>query len=319
LVNEQTVFPRIERRTDFHRRERLHVTRIGVISAYPDEDWDAQRIWEAAARRGEATLLGPTDFSARIGPRVTTITASGRESRDFDLFLTPRAVGDQGDAELQLELYRTLEETGSVLVNSVGAMTTAIDKFKSSWLFARAGLPTPRVRVAQRLDEALAALAELGDVVVKPVFGSLGLGIERLSSRDSGRLRTLLDESGALYLQEFVGGVERDVRAFVVGERVEAAVARRPAAGDFRGNLSQGASAEPIELPVAAARIAVCASRLVGLDYSGVDLLLTQNGVQLLEVNGAPSFRGIHRATGRDMAEAIVEHALERSRKARAA
>src|SRR5205807_3280454 len=109
-------------------------------------------------------------------------------------------------------------------------------------LFARAGLPTPRVRVVQRLDEAVAALAELGDAVVKPVFGSLGLGIERLSPRDAGRLEALLGETGALYLQEFVAGAERDVRAFVVGDQVAAAVARRPAAGEFRGNLSQGAA-----------------------------------------------------------------------------
>jgi RimK family alpha-L-glutamate ligase len=293
------------------------VARIGVISAFPDEDWEAQRIWEAAARLGEATLLAPTDFGARIGRRVTAITAAGRDSRDFALFLTPRAVGDQGDAELQLELYRTLEESGSLLVNAVGALTTAIDKFKSSWLFARAGLPTPRVRVAQRLDEALAALEELGDAVVKPVFGSLGLGIERISSRDAGRLGPLLGESGALYLQEFVAGAERDVRAFVVGDRVAAAVARRPAEGEFRGNLSQGASAEPLELDEQTARIAVAASRLIGLDYAGVDLLITPGGVQLLEVNGAPSFRGIQRVTGRDMAEMVVEHAIFRSRRRR--
>src|SRR5262249_56845067 len=89
---------------------------------------------------------------------------------------------------------------------------------------------------------------ELGDVVVKPVFGSLGLGIERLSLADSRRLETLLGESGALYLQKFVAGVERDVRAFVVGDRVEAAVARWPLPGDFRGNLSQGAEAEATHL-----------------------------------------------------------------------
>jgi ribosomal protein S6--L-glutamate ligase len=293
------------------------VTRIGVISAYPEEDWDAQRIWEAAARRAEAVLLAPSDFAARIGsqggPRATLITAGGRDSRDFDLFLTPRAVGDEGDAELQLELYRTLAETGALLVNDVGALTTAIDKFKSSWLFARAGLPTPQVRVVQRLDEAHEAVEEMGEVVVKPVFGSLGVGIERLCPDDDERLDELLAESGALYLQELVTGVERDVRAFVVGDRVAAAVARRPAPGEFRGNLSQGANAEPFEPDAATMAVAVAASRLVGLDYAGVDLLLTARGPQLLEVNGAPSFRGIHRATGRDMAEAIVDHAVARA------
>jgi tetrahydromethanopterin:alpha-L-glutamate ligase len=286
------------------------LTRIGVISAYPEEDWDAQRIWEAAARRAEAILLDPTDFSARIDNGVTVITAAGRDSRDFDVFLTPRAVGEAGNAELQLELYRTLAESGALLVNDVAALTTAIDKFKSSWLFAEAGLPTPRVRVVQRLDEARRALEELGAALVKPVFGSLGEGIERLSPDDDGRLAELLASQGALYLQELITDVERDVRAFVVGDRVTAAVARRPVPGEFRGNLSQGATVEAFDLEPALAAVAVAASRMVGLEYSGVDLLLTAEGPQLLEVNGAPSFRGIHRATGRDMAEAIVDHAL---------
>jgi tetrahydromethanopterin:alpha-L-glutamate ligase len=289
------------------------LTRIGVISAYPEEDWDAQRIWEAAGRRAEVVLLQPTDFSARIAPGETIITAAGRDSRDYDLFLTPRAVGEAGDAELQLELYRTLAESGALLVNDVVALTTAIDKFKSSWLFARAGLPTPPVVLVQRLDEALLALEELGDAVVKPVFGSLGIGVERVrAEKDDQRLATLLEQYGCLYLQALIEHPERDVRAFVVGDRVEAAVARQPVEGEFRGNLSQGASAEPVELERELVRLAVAATRVVGLDYSGVDLLVTAEGPQLLEVNGTPSFRGVNRATGRDMAEAIVDHAIAR-------
>jgi ribosomal protein S6--L-glutamate ligase len=289
------------------------LTRIGVISAYPEEDWDAQRIWEAAARRGEAVLLQPTDFAARISTGETLITAAGRDGRDYGFFLTPRAVGEDGDAELQLELYRTLAESGALLINEVGALTTAIDKFKSSWLFARAGLPTPSVHLVQRLDEARLAVEQLGEAVVKPVFGSLGIGVQRLQrERSEEQLAELLERYGCLYLQELVEPVELDVRAFVIGERVEAAVARRPAEGEFRGNVSLGASAEPVELDRELERLAVAATRIVGLAYSGVDILITPDGPQLLEVNGTPSFRGVNRATGRDMAEAIVEHAMAR-------
>ena len=133
-------------------------------------------------------------------------------------------------------------------MNEVGALTVAIDKFKSSWLFASAGLPTPRVRLAQNLEDATRALFELGDAVLKPVFGSLGIGIERLRRDDRAQLAERLQRHRALYLQEMVLGVERDVRAFVVGDRVAAAVSRRPISGEFRGNASLGAATEPLEL-----------------------------------------------------------------------
>jgi tetrahydromethanopterin:alpha-L-glutamate ligase len=313
LTFEQTMFPCAGGRTAIppSGKDKGLVATIGVISAYPEEDWDARRIRDAAARRGEAVVLAPTDFAARIGGGETVITAGGRDAREFDLFLTPRALGDEGDPELQLELYRTLAEHGARVVNEVDALAVAIDKFKSSWRFAQAGLPTPPVVLVQRLEDARRALDELGEVVCKPLYGSLGVGVERLSRRDAPRLKALMARHRALYLQAFVSDAERDVRAFVVGDRVEAAIARRPRPGEFRGNLELGASAEPLDLDGAAAGVAVAATRAVGLDYSGVDLLLLRHGVQLLEVNGTPSFRGIHRIVGRDMAEAIVEHALE--------
>jgi hypothetical protein len=109
--------------------------------------------------------------------------------------------------------------------------------------------------------------------------------------------------------------VERDVRAFVVGERVAAAVARRPRPGDFRGNTFQGGRARAITLGPEVASLAVRATSEVGLDYGGVDLLLTDGEALVIEVNGTPSFRALNAATGRDMARAIVDHAVKRVRR----
>src|SRR5262249_47413809 len=162
---------------------------IGVISAFPDEDWEARRIAEAASTLGAVEIFAPTDFGASIAPPEPRLTARGQDVRRYQLFLTPRAVGDEGDVELQLELYRTLAEQGVPVVNDVRALVIAIDKFKSSFLFAQAGLPTPEVVVAQRLDEARQALARLRRVVFKPVFGSLGDGVERLDAGEPGEAR----------------------------------------------------------------------------------------------------------------------------------
>lgn len=281
--------------------------RIGVISAYGYDDWHACRIADAAARVADVDLLAPTDFAAEIAGRRARVTVRGRDAGEWDLFLTPRALGDEGDPDVQLELYRVLARSGARVCNDVDALLVAIDKFRTSWELARAGIPTPEARLVQTAEQARAALAALGDVVVKPVYGSLGIGVERVDG--SARLDELLEARGALYLQRFVGGAALDVRAFVVGDRVVAATARQPRAGDFRGNAYQGSTARALQLDERTAAIAVAATRAVGLDYSGVDLLVGDGGVEVIEVNGTPSFRAIYEATGRDMAPLIVEHA----------
>ena len=283
--------------------------RIGVISAYPDDDWHAGRIVEAAARQHRVDVLAPTDFAAQVEDGHSRVTVRGRDSATWDLFLTPRALGDDGDADVQLELYRVLARSGARVVNDIDALLCALDKFRTSWELARVGIPTPEARVVQTREQARAAMSALHDVVVKPVYGSLGIGVERLKRSDAPRLEALLAARGALYLQRFVDGARLDLRAFVIGDRVHAAMAREPRAGDFRGNRHQGGSAHAIELDAATAALAVAATRAVGLDYSGVDLLVGRRGVEVIEVNGTPSFRGIFEATGRDMAPAIVEHA----------
>jgi ribosomal protein S6--L-glutamate ligase len=148
--------------------------------------------------------------------------------------------------------------------------------------------------------------------VVKPNYGSLGIGVERIDANERDRLAQLLAQHGALYLQEFVDGAI-DVRALVVGTRVEAAIARRPRPGEFRANVSRGAEARAMRLPDTIAHLAVRAARAIGLDYAGVDLLLRDGGATVLEVNGTPGFAAVERATGRDIAGAIVTHAMHKA------
>jgi ribosomal protein S6--L-glutamate ligase len=291
------------------------VLRIGIISAYPGHDWHAQRIARAAARHDHVDILQPTDFWAEVRSGAPRVQARGRDAREYDLFLTPRALGDEGDADVQLELYRLLAATGAALVNDVDALLRALDKLRTSWELARAGLPTPEARVVQTAEQAAAALAALGCAVAKPVYGSLGAGVERLERGDVGRAQALVRQWGALYLQRYIDDALLDVRAFVVGERVEAAVQRQPRVGDFRGNAHLGAAVAPIALDADTAALAVRATQLVGLGYSGVDLLLTPRGPELIEVNGTPAWQSIYSATGRDMAPAIVAEATRTRRR----
>ena len=290
------------------------MVRIGVIAAYPDEDWHSARVLLAALARSSAEVLSPLDFSADMGSTGTELLVQGRSHRSFDGFLTPRALGDEGDAELQIELYRTLAEEGALVVNDVRALTIAIDKWKTSWLLAKGGVPTPRALVVQRPSDVGPAIASLGGrAVAKPLYGSLGIGVELVDT--VGRAVECLGRWKALYLQAFVpalGSRPSDLRAFVVGDRVVTTIARTAQPGEFRANVHLGGRAGEVRLDGATEALAVRAAKLLGLDYAGVDLIASREGPQVIEVNGTPLFRGIYDVTGRDMAEPIVDHLLDR-------
>jgi RimK family alpha-L-glutamate ligase len=152
------------------------------------------------------------------------------------------------------------------------------------------------------------------DVILKPIFGSMGHGLVRLSDPDAAFrvLRSLEQIRPVFYLQRAVNHGGRDIRVFVVGGRVIGAIERWAPDGDWRTNVARGGSARPFALSVEWARLAIRAAAAVGADYAGVDLLPSdEDGVFVLEVNAIPGWQGLQRATGIDVAAAIVEH-LER-------
>lgn len=296
---------------------------IGVAAAYGlGEDWHAQAIARAAERIGVVRVIAPEDLAVTTAvdgrPRVMV---GALDARALDVLLMARALGDRGDADVQLTMYRAVEDAGVPLVNSVAPLLDAIDKLHTSLTLVARGIATPPFAVAQSRADAVRALVALGEVVGKPIFGSLGVGVERLSARsaaDRARVATLVDERGALYLQAYVRA-RREVRAIVVGQEVVAAVARRSRPDDFRANAHQGGEARATTPTAAEAEVAIAATRALGLVYAGIDLVVGEDTERplVLEVNGAPSFRVLGDVTGRDVAAAIVGHAVSRTRNER--
>lgn len=298
--------------------------RLAVISAHPRRDWQSARLIEACARRGEVEVFRPTEIGVTTGVGRTTVTARGGDARRFDAWILARALGKRGDADFQCAAYRALGTLGLPVLNPVDALLRAEDKCETSFILARAGLPTPPTRAVQRLSEALAALEELGDAVAKPPYGSLGIGITRVRAGDPGsrvRLAELLGRHEVAYLQGWAG-VEpaEDLRLFVVGAEVVAAMRRSAPTGDFRTNIHQGGLARAMRPRAEVARIAVSAARALGLAYAGVDVIddgRAAGGPTVIEVNGTPSWRALFEATGCDVADAICSHALELSARGR--
>jgi ribosomal protein S6--L-glutamate ligase len=188
-------------------------------------------------------------------------------------------------------------------------------------MLRRAAIPTPSAAVAQTPEDADDALEALEDAVAKPVSGSLGEGVQRVRADAAGRaaVRERIGRDRAVYLQAYVPHPGRDVRAFVVGGRVRAAIERIAPPGEWRTNLAEGGSAVPLECSPAMRRAAEGAADALGLDYAGVDLVDGPRGPTVIEVNGNPSWRGVLEATGRNMAEDIAEHVLGRALRRREA
>jgi RimK family alpha-L-glutamate ligase len=288
-------------------RSSLHLV---VLAAR--EGWHTRELTRALEARGHTGAIVPYEgLVASIGRR------SGLRSRAADL--------DRADAVLariipsgsleqiiyRIDALHRLEDRGVRVMNSPRAIERTVDKFWTSALLEQCGLPTPDTIVCETPEEAVAAFRELGDVIVKPLFGSMGLGMVRVSDEEMAFrvFKTIEQIRGVYYLQRAIEHEGRDIRVFVVGGRVLAAIERR--SDGWRTNLSRGGTARPIELSEAWAGLAVRAAAAVGAEYAGVDLLPARDGtVYVLEVNGIPGWQGLQQATGVDVAGAIVDHLM---------
>ena len=210
----------------------------------------------------------------------------------------------------RVDALHALVERGVTCVNGPRAIERTIDKFLASALLARAGVPTPRTIACERPEDALEAFEELGgDVIVKPLFGSMGAGMTRVDDADvaSRVFEALALERAVYYLQEALPHDGRDMRALVIGGRVPAAIER--IGSGWRANLARGARAQATQLSAEQERLCLDAARALGVAYAGVDLLQTADGRDyVLELNGIPGWHGVQAVTGFDVAAALVAH-----------
>jgi len=210
----------------------------------------------------------------------------------------------------RVDALHALAERGVTCVNGPRAIERTVDKFLASALLARAGVPTPRTIACERPEDALEAFEELGgDVIVKPLFGSMGAGMTRVDDADVAHrvFGALSLERAVYYLQEALPHDGRDLRALVVGGCVPAAIER--VGSGWRANLARGARARAAHLSAEQERLCLDAASALGVDYAGVDLLRTADGRDyVLELNGIPGWHGLQGSTGVDVAAALVTH-----------
>ena len=285
--------------------------------------WHTDELCRAFAARGHvAIVLRYESMIARLGgPR----SAAGLTNEQAALFHSDAVLAriiPSGSLEqiiFRVDALHWIEDHGVLVINSPRAIERSVDKFYTDALLHEAGLDTPETVVCETAADAVAAVGRFGDAVIKPIFGSMGSGLVRVSDPDVAfRIVRALDQVRTVfYVQRYVEHDGRDIRVFVVGGRVLGAIERRALPGDWRTNVARGADAVPFELPVAWAQMAVRAAAAIGADYAGVDLLPSPDGrVFVLEVNGIPGWEGLQRATGLDVADALAAHVESRVRAA---
>jgi ribosomal protein S6--L-glutamate ligase len=269
------------------------------------------RLVEAARKRGHRVrVLDPLRCYMRIAAGVFEIHYKGRALRGLDVVI-PRigaSITFYGTAVL-----RQFEMMGVRTPNSSDAILRARDKLHALQLLARDGIGLPTTVFGDNPDDTADLLAMLGEPphVIKLNEGAQGQGVLLAEKRPAAQ--GMIEAFRGLYanflVQEFIreakGG---DLRCFVVGGKVVAAMKRQAPDGDFRANIHRGGTAAAVKLTALESEMAVRAANVMGLGISGVDLLRSHRGPLVLEVNSSPGLEGIEAATGIDVAGAIIEH-----------
>jgi RimK family alpha-L-glutamate ligase len=287
--------------------------RLAVLAARPG--WHTQQLERAAAGGGHTVSILPYEgLMASIGAG-SKLESAGTELDGVDLVLA--RIIPSGSLEqiiFRVDALHGLEDRGIRVVNSPRTIERTVDKYWTSVLLERCGVPTPETVVCQDPDAAFAAFRQLGDVIVKPLFGSMGLGMVRVSDEEMAYrvFRTIEQIRGVYYLQRTIDHDGVDVRVFVIGGGILAAIERR--SPGWRTNLARGGTARGISLSEQQSLLAIRAAAAVGADYAGVDLLTGRDGqTYVLEVNGIPGWKGLQEATGLDVAGELIDYLSSRT------
>ncbi len=250
----------------------------------------------------------------QVGNGPVKVLAGGIDLSQTDgVLVRMMPPGSLEQVVFRMDALHRAEASGVPVVNAPRAVEAAVDKYLALAKLESEGLRVPPTWVGESAVEALKMFEELGgDVILKPLFGSEGRGLVRVSDLELARRAVFAIErlNSVLYMQKFVRHEGYDVRAFVVGGRVLGAIRRYPKDSEWRSNLSVGGRAEEVCLDRETESLALRAAKAVGARLAGVDLLPGPDGWYVLEVNAVPGWRGLAAVTGLDVASAILDEVL---------
>lgn len=284
--------------------------RIVILSRQP-ELYSTRALVQAAEARGhDVGVLDTLKFDIRISKKTPELFFDGEPVGAVDAVI-PR-IG-ASITFYGLAVVRQFEMMGVYCLNESQAVARSRDKLRCLQVLSRHDIGVPPT-VFTRTPDHVRRCIEMADgppVVVKLLQGTQGIGVV-LAETEQAASSVIeafhgLDEN--ILIQKFIKESRgADIRAFVVGGRVVAAMKRQAVAGEFRSNLHRGGSASSFKLPAEYRKTALAAARALGLRVAGVDLIESEEGPMVMEVNSSPGLEGITKATGVDVAGEIIQH-----------
>lgn len=291
--------------------------KIAVLSTSPGL-YSTKRLVEAGRNRGhEIDVIDTLHCYMDITSSRPTIRYHGEELPKYDAII-PRigsSITFYGTA-----VARQFEMMGTFNVNESVAISRSRDKLRSLQLLSRKGIGMPRTGFASKPDNIKDLIKNVGGapLVIKLLEGTQGIGVVLADSNKAAEsiIEAFMGLKANILVQEFIaeaGGA--DIRCLVIGDRVIAAMKRQAADGEFRSNLHRGGSAELVKLTKIERETAVNAAKAMGLNFCGVDLLRSNQGPMVMEVNSSPGLEGIEKATALDVAGKLYEFIEKRAGK----
>ena len=273
--------------------------------------YSTQRLVEAARQRGAVVqVIDPLRCYMRISSDGAQIHYRGKQLKNIDAII-PR-IGASVTV-YATAVVRQFEMMGVYTPNPAEAITRARDKLRASQLLAQQGIDMPLTVFGDSPDDTADLLKILGEPphVIKLVEGTQGTGVLLADTRTAAEsiIEAFRGLRANFLVQEFIKEAKgADIRAFVVGGKVVAAMKRQGKPGEFRSNLHRGGQAEVVRISKAERETAVRAAEVLGLAIAGVDLIRAERGPLVLEVNSSPGLEGIEGATQLDVAGSIIDH-----------
>ena len=288
--------------------------KIAILSRNP-KLYSTRRLVEAAKERGhEVSVLDSLHCYMNIASNRPMVKCKGEELTGFDAVI-PRigaSVTFYGTAVL-----RQFEMMGVYPLNESIAISRSRDKLRSLQLLARKGIGLPVTGFAHKPDDVEDLIKMVGGapLVIKLLEGTQGIGVVLAETTQAAEsvIEAFMGLKTNILVQEFIkeaGGA--DIRCFVVGDKVVAAMKRQGKEGEFRSNLHRGGSATIVKLSPEERSTAVLAAKTMGLNVAGVDLLRSNHGPVVMEVNSSPGLEGIENATGKDIAGMQIDFIQKR-------
>ncbi|WP_372864492.1 RimK family alpha-L-glutamate ligase, partial [Spongiibacter sp.] len=284
--------------------------KLAILSCGP-KSYSTMRLKEAALQRGhDVKVLNTLKFAIDLQRGVPDLYYHQKSLSEYDAVL-PRigaSITYYGTA-----VVRQFQEMDVFCANTAHGITNSRDKLRSLQILSRHHIGIPRTTFVRDKNDVLPAIKRVGGapVVIKLIEGTQGIGVLLAESEKSAEaiIELLQSQKQNVLIQKFVAESKgKDIRAFVVGDRVVAAMRRVAQGQEFRSNVHRGGIAEAVELPEEYVQTAIRATQILGLQVAGVDMLEGKDGPQIMEVNSSPGLEGIEKCTGLDIAGAVIEY-----------